>query len=135
MTPSAVAALSLYAGLNALILLWLMVETGRTRMREKVPMGDGGNVRLIRVMRGHANAIEIVPVALILLLVLALLGAPASAIDLLGVVLTLGRFFHALHFIAADAPRWQRAAGALSSAVLLLAGGLWAIVAGLAQAF
>ncbi|GGD07701.1 MAPEG family protein [Aureimonas glaciei] len=135
MTSSAVAALSLYAGLNALILFWLMVETGRTRMRERVAMGDGGNPRLIRVMRGHANAIEIVPVALILLLVLALLGAPAWAIHLLGLVLTLGRLFHAMHFIAADAPRWQRAAGALSSAVLLVVGGLWAIVAGLAHTF
>ena len=129
------AALSLYAGLNALILFWLMVETGRTRMRERVAMGDGGNVRLIRVMRGHANAIEIVPAALILLLVLALLGAPAWTIHVLGLVLTLGRLFHAMHFIAADAPRWQRAAGALSSAVLLVVGGLWAVVAGLTHAF
>lgn len=135
MTSSAVAALALYAGLNALILFWLMVETGRTRMRERVAMGDGGNPRLIRVMRGHANAIEIVPVALIILLVLAILGAPAWAIHVLGLVLTLGRLFHAMHFIATDAPRWQRAAGALSSAVLLVVGGLWAIVAGLTHAF
>ena len=135
MTTPSIAALAVHAGLNALILLWLTIETGRTRMREKVAMGDGGNPRLIRVMRGHANAIEIVPVALILLLVLALLGAPALAIHFFGAVLTLGRLFHAMHFIAADAPRWQRAAGALSSAVLLVGGGLWAIIAGLAQAF
>ncbi|WP_224003477.1 MAPEG family protein [Aureimonas sp. SA4125] len=135
MTSPAIAAVALYAGLNALVLFWLMVETGRTRMREKVPMGDGGNLRLIRVMRGHANAIEIVPVALILLLTLALLGTPAWAIHGLGLILTLGRLFHAMHFIAADAPRWQRAAGALSSAILLVAGGAWAIVAGFAQAF
>ncbi|MBC8129217.1 MAG: MAPEG family protein [Rhizobiaceae bacterium] len=135
MNTPAIAALALYGGLNALILFWLMAATGRVRMREKIPMGDAGNLRLIRVMRGHANAIEIVPVALFLLLALALLGAPAWAIHAFGLALTLGRLFHAMHFIAADAPRWQRAAGAMSSAVVLLLGGVWAVVAGLANAF
>lgn len=131
----AIAALSLYAGLNALVLFWLMAATGRARVREKVPMGDAGNPRLIRVMRGHANAVEIIPVAFLLLLLLALLGAPAAAIHLFGIVLTAGRLLHAMHFIATDAPRWQRAAGAISSAFVLGVGGIWAIVAGVRGAF
>ena len=49
-------------------------------------------------MRGHANAIETIPMALILLLLLALLGVPAWAIHLLGIALTVGRVLHALHF-------------------------------------
>ena len=82
-------------------------------------------------MRGHANAIETIPTALILLVLLALLGVPAWAIHLLGIALTVGRGLHALHFTAADAPGWQRAAGAGLSAFVLLAGAFGAIVAGL----
>lgn len=135
MITPAIAALAFYAGMNALILFWLMAATGRTRSREKVMMGDGGSPRLIRVMRGHANAIEIVPVALILILLVALLGAPLWMVHGYGLILTLGRFFHALHFTAPDAPVWQRAAGALSSAILLVAGGATAIVLGALNAF
>ena len=131
----ALAAVALYAGLNALVLVWLSVQTGRIRQRAKVSIGDGGDPRLIRVMRGHANAIEIVPVALILLLLLALLDAPAWAMHALGLALTVGRVLHALHFTAADAPGWQRGVGFGLSALVLLVGALWAIAAGLAGAF
>ena len=130
----AVAALSLYAGLNAFVLIGLAVQTGRIRQQAKVSIGDGGNPRLIRVMRGHANAIETVPVALILLLAIALLGAPAWAIHVLGLALTVGRVLHALHFAAADAPGWQRGAGAGLSFLVMLVAGAWAILAGLAGA-
>ncbi len=130
----ALAAVSLYAGLNALVLVWLAVQTGRVRQRVGVSIGDGGEPRLIRVMRGHANAVETIPTALILLLLLALLGAPAWAVHGLGLALTVGRVLHALHFAADDAPGWQRAAGAALSGLVLLAGALWAILAGLAGA-
>ena len=130
----ALAAVSLYAGLNALVLIGLAIQTGRIRQQVGVMTGDGGEPRLVRVMRGHANAIETIPVALILLLLLSLLGAPAWAIHALGLALTVGRVLHALHFAAADAPGWQRGAGAGLSLLVLLAGGLWAIVAGLSGA-
>ena len=66
MATAPLGALALYAGLNAFILIWLAVQTGRIRQSEKVFMGDGGNPRLIRVMRGHANAIEFMPMTLLL---------------------------------------------------------------------
>ena len=131
----ALSAVSIHAGLNALILVWLSVQTGRIRQRLRVSIGDGGEPRLIRVMRGHANAIETIPVALILLLLVALGGGPAWAVHLLGLMLTVGRALHALHFTAADAPGWQRGAGAGLSALVLVAGALWAIALGLAGAF
>ena len=130
----ALAAVALHAGLNAFVLIWLSVQTGRIRQRVKVSIGDGGEPRLIRVMRGHANAIETIPMALILLALVALLGAPAWAVHLLGLALTVGRVLHALHFTAADAPGWQRAAGAGLSGLVLLIGGAWAVTLGLLAA-
>ncbi len=120
--PPAFAVAAFYAGLNGLILVWLFVAVGRVRMRAKVSIGDGGDARLIRAMRGQANFVELAPMSLILMFALAFLATQTWVIHALGVALTAGRAMHALHFMQADAPRWQRAGGAiLSFAVLLLA--------------
>ena len=129
---AALAAVSLYVGLNLAILAWLTVKTGLIRQSEKVLIGDGGNQRLIRVMRGHANAMEAIPPTLVAMLVVALLGAPALAIHAFGVLLTVGRFLHALHFAAADAPAWQRGGGFLLSTLAFAGAGLWALAVGVA---
>lgn len=96
MTPPLLSAL--YAGLNALILLWLTVEVIRRRGALKLSLGDGGDAGMNKVIRGHANAAETMPVALILLALAELTGAPAAAIHAAGLLLTLGRLLHGLHF-------------------------------------
>lgn len=133
LTP-ALSAVGIYTALNMAILLWIAAETGRLRGKYKVFIGDGGVKHLIRIIRGHANAIENMPVFLIMLLVAALLGMPVLAVHVLGLVFTVGRASHAWHFIQEDAPRWQRGGGfALSflAQLVLLAGllghGLWTL--------
>lgn len=111
MTQSAIAIVGFYAALNTFILFWFVWQTSMLRGRHKIWIGDGGNAHLARVMRGHANAIENMPMMFVLLLAAALLGAPAVALHVLGAGFTIGRFFHAMHFIQADAPRWQRGVG------------------------
>ncbi len=113
-----------YAGLNGLILMWLSINVGQVRSRERVSMGDGGNARVIRAMRGQANFVEYVPVCLIQLVLMAGLGAPLWLLHPLGIALTLGRLLHGWHFIQADAPAWQRGAGAILTAVVLTLGSL-----------
>jgi len=112
---NALAVVGLYAGLNTLILLWITARTGMLRRELKIAIGDGGHPRMIRILRGHANALESVPIALILMLIMAGLGAPVMVLHGLGIALTVGRFLHALHFTAADAPGWQRSVGATLS--------------------
>ena len=122
MDVGGIAAVGLYAGLNGLILLWIAVATGRLRGRYKIWIGDGGHPHMIRILRGHANAIETIPIVLILMILMAAFATPIWVIHLFGIALTVGRVCHALHFIAADAPKWQRQVGAgLSMLVLLLA--------------
>jgi len=111
MPQSAIAIVGVYAALNTFILFWFVWQTSVLRGRHKIWIGDGGNVHLARVMRGHANAIENMPMMFVLLLVAALLGAPAVALHVLGAGFTVGRFLHAMHFVQADAPRWQRGLG------------------------
>ncbi len=126
----AIAAVAFYAGLNALILGWLAAHIGRLRGKLKIYMGDGGDPRMIRAMRGQANFVEYVPMVLILLLAMALMGAPLIALHVLGAALVIGRFLHALHFTAEDAPGWQRGAGATLTILALMLGGFGAIAHG-----
>jgi hypothetical protein len=131
-TP-ALAAAAIYSGLNALILIWLAFGVGRLRGELGILVGDGGNARLIRAMRGQANFVETVPMALILIALSAALGAPAWVIHLLGIALTAARILHGLHFLAADAPAWQRSVGAAVTLFALLLAALGAIGHGLAR--
>ena len=120
MTENALNAVALYAGFNTFILIWLAVNVGRKRGEGKVSIGDGGYAPLIRAQRGQGNFIEYVPMALIMLTIMALQGAPAIAIHLAGITLTLGRLVHAIHFIADDAPGWQRMYGTIATLAVLV---------------
>ena len=124
MTPDAqILTVALYAGLNALIFLWLTGHVGRMRWRRRVLIGDGGDALMLRAMRGQANFVENVPLALILMTLMAWMATPVWVLHLFGVALTLGRLLHAMHFTAEQAPLWSRTAGAvLTLAVLGMAG-------------
>lgn len=124
LTP-VLSVVGIYAALNMAILLWIAAKTGQLRGKYKVFIGDGGVKHLIRIIRGHANAIENMPMFLIMLVLAALIGMPVLAAHGLGLVFTIGRAFHAWHFIQEDAPGWQRGGGfALSflAQVVLLVG-------------
>ncbi len=122
--PPALLAVSLYLSLNALILAYLAFSIVKLRGRYKVSIGDGGVLHVTRAMRGHANFVENVPMALLLLLAAALMGAPAWLIHILGLMLTAGRAIHAAHFLAEDAPGWQRLGGTMLTLTVVLVGAL-----------
>ena len=89
-------------------------------------VGDGGDPGLVKVMRGHANTIENMPMMFVMLIVAAAMGTPAYVLHVLGLTFTVGRLLHAMHFVKVDAPGWQRAAGFMLGflAMALLALGL-----------
>lgn len=96
MTPPVITAF--YAGLNALIILWLAWGVIGRRRGDRIVHGDGGDKAMAKMIRGHANAVETIPIALILMTLTELFGAPAVAVHVAGVMLTVGRFMHGLHF-------------------------------------
>ena len=68
-TP-AVAAVAIYTGLLMFVLIWIGIRVVQVRAKVKVRIGDGGNIELIRAMRGNANFVENVPLALVLIALL-----------------------------------------------------------------
>ena len=154
MNQTAFAAVGIYAALNCFVLFWLVNATGQLRRRHKILIGDGGNAHLIRVMRGHANAAENMPIMLILLLVAAAMGAPVaahsgrsaradaaaigtpvSAIHALGIAFTIGRVLHAQHFTLERAPQWQRSVGFMLGALSTLVAALGVLAYALVLVF
>lgn len=90
---------ALYAALATFWVIYLAWNVGNERRAHKVANGDGGVPSLNRAIRAHGNAVETVPLALILLALSENLGAPEWMIHALGIALLVGRVVHALHFL------------------------------------
>lgn len=83
----------LYAGL--LTVLYVLLSLRVVQFRQKgIPLGDGGDPKMLRVIRGHANFGEYVPLALLLMLILELSRFSIYVLHGLGLVLLLSRVLH-----------------------------------------
>ena len=86
----------LFASLHALLLLALIAPISRHRHQHKIGLGSGGDPVLARKIRAHANFIEFVPIALLLLALLELGGLQATWLWVFGAALLLARVMHAI---------------------------------------
>ena len=109
----------LYAALLALWFLLLTLRVVQERGRSKVALGDGGDPKLQRRIRGHANFAEYVPVALLLLAILELSRFSIYVIHALGFALLLGRVLHGYAFAFRAEFRFGRFWGVLLTVVVL----------------
>ena len=86
-------ALSLWVGLNLLLTLLLALNVVRNRFKAQ---GDSGDpVTLEKAVRAHGNNTEYVPGILIGLGLMAMTGASAQTINILGGTLFVVRILHA----------------------------------------
>ncbi len=85
----------MFASLHTLLLLALLVPISRHRRRHRIGIGDGGDALLLRKIRVHANFIEHVPLALLMLALLELAGLWQPLLWVCGGTLLLGRVMHA----------------------------------------
>ncbi|MEM7522778.1 MAG: MAPEG family protein [Pseudomonadota bacterium] len=118
MTAPVIAAL--YGGLNALILIWLTAEVVRQRQAGSIILGDGGDPAMTKLIRGHGNAAETIPLAIVLLTLAELIGAPGFALHIVGVILTFGRVMHALHFTGRAPSLLYRTMGMAATLIALV---------------
>lgn len=128
---SAIAAASLYCGLNILILMALALRVVQMRQKHKVSLGDGGVEELQRACRVHANATEYAPAAMAGLVALALAGGPAWAVHAGGLVFTAGRLGHAWGFSGNSGVSKGRMFGTLATWIAFV----WIGIACIAAAF
>lgn len=118
----------LFAALHVLLLLALLVPISLHRSRHSIGLGDGGDPLLLRKIRVHANFIEHVPLAILMLALLELGGLSRALLWMLGAVLLLARVVHAASFSRRSGYSFGRFWGtALTWGVLLTMAmaGLW----------
>ncbi len=86
---------SVFASVLALMFIKLSMSVIGFRRKNKVAIGDGGVAELERAIRAHGNFAEYVPLGLFLIGALELNDAPLELVAPLGVLLVVGRYFHA----------------------------------------
>lgn len=89
-----------YAALCALLIIALAFRVVRFRRSQKVGLGSGGKHAAEILIRTHANAVEYVPLALLLLLLSELNGLAATWLHVLGSTLVIARLLHAIGLTA-----------------------------------
>jgi uncharacterized membrane protein YecN with MAPEG domain len=80
-----------YGAILALIVIALGINVTVHRVKLKVPLGDGGNKEMLRMIRLHGNAVEYIPLAIVLMLAYEINGGSHLALHIIGMALIAGR--------------------------------------------
>ena len=111
----------LYAALGALLISVLALRVMQLRHKHHVGLGGGGEESLTCAIRAHANAVEYLPIALLLLLIVELNETRTWLLHVFGIVLMAGRVLHALGLSARSGYSFGRFAGTLLTVLVILA--------------
>ena len=111
----------LYAGLCALLVLLLAIRVAHWRFRHKIGIGDGGDKELLKRVRAHGNAVEYLPLCLILLGGLELNGYPNGLIHGFGAALFMSRVAHAWGLSRHSGSSFGRVSGMVVTWAIMLA--------------
>lgn len=109
-----------YASLLTLFYIYLSLLVINERRKYGIGIGSGNEHSLERMVRVHANFIEYVPLALLLMLFLEQLAYYPWMVHVSGVLLLLSRLAHALGLGHSAGVSWQRFVGTLGTFFTLL---------------
>ena len=112
----------LAAGVLGLLVVVLGLRVSAARRQFGISLGDGGNPVLEERIRAHGNAVETIPLALILLLLAEQTNGPIWLVIGLAALLVVSRILHPIG-IALPAPNAPRLIGII---------GTWSVTGGLA---
>lgn len=101
------------AVLNGALLVLMTAGIGIIRNRRQISYGDAGDSRFAKRVRGHANGVEQIPIALVLMALAEFQGAGNGVLWVVAACLTAGRFFHAVQFWVKGAPFLLRPTGVI----------------------
>ena len=118
----------LYAGLCTILVVILAIRVAYWRFKHKIGIGDGGDRELLKRVRAHGNAIENMPLALILLGGMELNGYSNNLIHGFGSILLVSRAAHAWGLSHSSGTSRGRFMGSLFTWLLMLAMAGFAVV-------
>ena len=114
----------LYASLLALIIIWLCYKVVVFRRIKGVDLGDAGDERGVRHIRAQQNAVEYIPIILILFAAYELNGGNHWLLHGIGLAVVFARIIHPLGLVSKKGISFGRFYGTLITwlVILLLAG-------------
>lgn len=86
---------SIYVSLCAFLIVWLSLNVIKSRRKNKVKFGDGDIEELKLAIAAHSNAVEYIPIALLLLITFEFNGGYKIIVHAFGLSLLVGRIIHA----------------------------------------
>ena len=125
--PSLLSVTPVYIAILGLLFIAFTMRVGLYRGKTKIFIGTGDDPEMVRRMRGQANFIETVPIALFLLIVMEVLGASDTWLHILGLALVLGRIAHYLG-LTEMGPQVFRVIGMVATLITILIGSLWILI-------
>ena len=126
-----VAITALYGAILGLIVIALAINVTAHRVKLRVPLGDGGNAQMRRMIRLHGNAVEYIPLALVLMAIYELNGGWHLGLHIVGIALVAGRLLQTAGMWTTDMPNIGRQIGqslTWLSLIALAALNLWKVV-------
>lgn len=120
----------LYAGLLALFFLVLSGRVIQFRQRG-IPLGDRGDPKMLRLIRGHANFAEYVPLILLMMGFLEIGHTSTYILHTLGIALLISRLLHGYALSFTDRFRFGRVWGASITLAVLGVCGVLCVLQGL----
>lgn len=106
-----IAITALYAGILTLVMVALAVNVTVHRAKLRVSMGDGGNPIMLRMIRLHGNAVEYLPLALLLMAIYEINGGRHSALHAAGIALVVARILQSWNMWSTDITGFGRISG------------------------
>ncbi|HYM35947.1 MAG TPA: MAPEG family protein [Steroidobacteraceae bacterium] len=119
---------AIYAALLGLMSVAVAFPAGSLRGKLNISIGDGGNHDLLLAMRRHANFVEWVPLALIVIALLEMNGVTKVAIHSLGAALVIARAAHAIGIKKDTMKNVGRFIGAAGTALIMIVSSVWLLV-------
>ena len=93
---------ALYASLAAVLIVWLSLQVINVRRAKKISLGDGNDDELKTVMAAQENALNYVPITLLLLFALEYNNGYLIVVHVFGLLFMLGRVIHARAILASN---------------------------------
>ena len=115
---------SLYASILALLVIFLAYKVVNFRQTKSVGLGDNGDKDGMRAIRVHANAVEYIPMMIILMGIYEANGGSTIMLHIIGAVAVIARILHATGLSKSAGTTFGRFVGTLLTWIttLVLAG-------------
>jgi len=116
--------ISFYAGIFALFYVGLSFYVIRGRFQNRISIGDNGDDRMARRIRMHANFIEYVPLALLLIFFIEAADVSNWFLHLILLTLLIARVLHAMGIVTKEAPGIFRMIGMIMTFSVIIVAAL-----------